>query len=333
MEKLNIFSSNHTIELAKKVIETININRSDGSLLSSMQTIQLGDCRIEYFSNKEITCEYESSIRHKPVYIFGDTGTENIMELLLMLDAAKRASASEIHVVLPCYGYARQDKKEGKQKRGPIGAKLVADLLSVAAGVNFAGLITIDLHADAIEGFFDVPVNHISGTTIFKEELRKMIALDSSSYVIASPDAGGKQRATRMAKKLGLEMVGMDKTRTKPGEVASISLVGDVVGKRIVICDDIVDSGGTLIKAAEYLIEEKQAQSVQAVCTHPILSGTAVDKIFQSKYLEAIWVADTIPLTIRAQHCPKIHVVSACDILAKIIGRIYTHESMNTVNS
>ncbi len=338
MNKLNIFSSNHTRELAQKVIDKINSNIlniseiRDGipQLDNDDDLISLGNCKIEYFNNKEITCEYQESIRDQAVYIFGHTGTHEIMELLLMLDAAKRASAGKIYVVIPCYGYARQDKKEGKQKRGPIGAKLVADMITVAAGKNFSGAIGIDLHSESIEGYFDAPFNHISGVTIFKEELKKLI---TDNTVIASPDAGGKQRASKLAKKLGMEMVGMDKIRVKPGEVASISLVGDVEGKDIDIVDDMVDSAGTLIKAAEYLIVEKKAKSVRAICTHPILSGNAIENIMQSKYLDQVWVSDTLPISEKAINCPKIKIISSADILAKIIGRVSVGQSIDVVNS
>lgn len=326
---INIFTSNCTRKLALKVVDMINIRRA-----YSEEDVVLGECNIEYFKNKEITCDYQRSIRRKPVYIFGDTGTENIVELLIMLDAAKRAAPSEIHIVLPCYGYARQDKKEGKQKRGPIGAKLMADLLSVAAGRKLEGIIVIDLHAEAIEGFFDVPVNHINGTTIFKDALYELIKHDQESYIIASPDAGGKQRATRIAKKLNIEIVGMDKTRVKPGEVADISLVGDVSGKNIIIVDDMVDSGGTLIKAADYLIAEKKALSVQAVCTHPYLTSDAVEKIVSAKNLSSLMISDTVQHGKNINGIEKIKVVSSATILSKIIGGVLTKgTSMNAVNS
>ncbi len=251
-----------------------------------------------------------------------------------MLDAAKRASPSEIHIVLPYYGYGRQDKKEGRNKRGPIGAKLVADLLSVASGSKLEGIIVIDLHAEAIEGFFNVPVNHISGLTIFKQKILSLIEGDPSSFVIASPDAGGKQRATKVAKKLGLELVGMDKTRVKPGEVANISLAGDVENKNILIIDDLVASAGTLIKAADYLMLEKGAKSVAAICTHPVLIGNAIERINSSKTLSKLIVSDSNYLNEQALLSDKIEIISSSDILAKIIGGVLSKgKSMNEVNS
>lgn len=332
MSKINIFTANATRDLALKVVKTINENNHpqvdepmSGEIFEDF--IELGNCTIEHFSNKEISCQYQKSIRDKKIYIFGSTGTHDIMELLLMIDAAKRAHVKHITIVLPCYGYARQDKKEGV--RGPLGAKLVADLLTVAGAHS---IIAIDLHADAIEGFFNLPVNHINGTTIFKSELKGLIGDKLSEYVIVSPDAGGKIRAKKMAKKLGLEVVGMDKERSKPGEISKISLNGDVIGKKLVIVDDMVDSAGTLCKASDYLMKEKEATSVIAVCTHPVLTGKAIENIEKSS-LEYLFVSDTIPLSEEAKKCSKIIVISSADILAKIIGRVNDGGSMNEYNS
>ena len=332
---INIFSATCTRELAQRVVNKINENiRENEKYPNDTELVELGNCKIEYFKDREVTCDFQSSIRRKPVYIFGNTGTDNVVELLIMLDAAKRAAPSEIHIILPYYGYGRQDKKEGKNKRGPIGAKLMADMLSVAAGHKLEGIIVIDLHADAIEGFFDVPVNHISGMTIFKHKIQNMIKDNPSNYIIASPDAGGKQRATRIAKKMGLELVGMDKTRVKPGEVADISMAGEVEGKKILLIDDMVASAGTLIKAADYLIEQKKADSVFAFCTHPVLVDGAVEKINNAKNLTGIIVSDSNHLNEESLNCSKIEVVSTADILAKIIGNVLTvGSSLNEINS
>lgn len=334
MSKINIFTTNATRELALKVVKTINENNHpqvDEPMSGEQEgSIELGNCTIEYFNNKEISCQYQDSIRDKKIYIFGSTGTFEIMELLLMIDAAKRASVKHITVVLPCYGYARQDKKEGI--RGPLGARLVADLINAACGRLSYSIIAIDLHANAIEGFFDVPVNHINGTTIFKSELKGIVGDKLSEYVIVSPDAGGKLRAKKMAKKLGLEVVGMDKERSKPGEISKISLNGDIVGKVCVLVDDLIDTGFTLCKGANYLIEKKNAKSVIAVCTHPILTGKAIENIEKSS-LEYLMVSDTIPLSEEAKKCSKILVISSADILAKIIGRVNDGGSMNDFNS
>lgn len=335
MSPLNIFSASCTQELALRVIDKINLDNSHIRDFSEKK-ISLGNANLESFKDGEITCDFENSIRKKEVYIFGGTGTNQMMELCILLDAAKRASPSEIHVVLPYYGYARQDKKEGKHKRGPIGAKLVADLISVAAGNKLGGITTIDLHAEAIEGFFDVPVNHIGGITIFKPAIEKLLEeLEHGiifKTIIASPDAGGKVRAKRTAKRMNLELVGMDKNRVKPGEIAGTSLVGEVENMNIIIIDDLIDSGGTLLASAEYLIKEKKALSVHAVCTHPLLTGKAVDKIKSSEFLSTIIVSDTIKLSDETKNCDKIKIQSSADILAKILGRVHVGGSMYEIN-
>lgn len=338
MEPLHIFSTNSTISLAKAVIETININRADDELLKEFPLTKLGDCKIEYFANGEITCQYLQSIRDKKIYIFGDTGTREIMELALMIDAAKRANAAQICAVVPSYGYARQDKKEGI--RGPMGAKLVADILS-AAGIH--RLITIDLHADAIQGFFNVPVNHINGLSIFKDTIADLISFDRLKYIIYSPDAGGYVRAAKFAKKFDLEVGAINKIRDKPGSISKMSMVGDVIGKRVILIDDMLDSGKTLCKAATYLVEEKGAESVCAVCTHPIFSGDAIELILKTDALQQLFVSDTLPISKRlyeyysAHGCfsnfPKIKIVSSADILGKIIGRVTVGRSMDEVNA
>lgn len=343
MEKLNIFSTTHTKYLANKVIDEINNLRNYDDVVSDFEKTELGDCKIESFSNGEVTCQYKESIRDKKIYIFGQTGTHEIMELLLMIDAAKRASAGKIIAIIPSYGYARQDKKEGI--RGPMGAKLVADLLSVA-GVD--GLITIDLHADAIQGFFDVPVNHINGFSIFSDELKKAIEINKEEYIICSPDAGGAVRANKFAKRLGLGgAIAINKERDKPGSVSKMLLMADVVGKKIILVDDMCDSGGTLCKAADYLIKEKQAKSVIAVCTHPIFSGNAIETIATTENLSELYVSDTLDFEYKRLNSDalwvktgggteykseKIKVISCSTILAKIIARISKGESMDKVN-
>lgn len=321
---IKVFSATATQEIAWKVVK---------KLQEKFPGITLGNANYEKFKDSEITVDYGDSVRKKQVFIFGSTGTNHIMELCLMLDAAKRASAGEIFVVLPYYGYARQDKKEGKNKRGAIGAKLVADLLTVAAGNRFNGALVIDLHADAIEGFFDVGVTHLSGMTIFKSALSQIIATHPESYIIVSPDAGGKQRAKRFAKKLEVGLVGMDKTRLKPGEVADISLVGDVEGCDLILVDDMVDSGGTLIAASTYLINEKKAKSVQAVCTHGVLSLNAIDNIEKAEHLSKIYVSDTIVLSDKVKASSKIEVISSSDALADFMCRMSDGDSINEINN
>jgi len=344
METLNIFTTRQCEYITNKVIDEINNLRKYDETLSDFAKTELGECTIETFKNGELTCQFKNSIRDKRVYIFGQTGTHEIMELLLMVDAAKRASAGKIIVIIPSYGYARQDKKEGI--RGPMGAKLVADLLSVA-GID--GLITIDLHADAIQGFFDVPVNHINGSAIFSFNIKDIIGSNKQDYVVCSPDAGGFVRANKFSRKLGLDgAIAINKERDKPGSIASMLLMADVKDKHIVLVDDMCDSGLTLCKAADYLVEEKGAKSVVAVCTHPIFSGNAIEKISTTKNLKTLFVSDTLNFDAKLLNTDavwsktggdveynsgKIQTISCSTILAKIIARISKGKSMDIVNN
>ena len=328
MEKLNIFTTRQTQYLAEKVVAEINNLRQFDEELSNFDKTEIGNCVVEEFANGELTCQFKESVRDKRIYIFGHTGTHEIMELLLMIDAAKRASAGKIIVVIPSYGYARQDKKEGI--RGPMGAKLVADMLSVS-GID--GLITIDLHADAIQGFFDVPVNHVNGYTIFNSTLKQIISDNPEEYIICSPDAGGSVRANKFAKKLGLGgAVAINKERDKPGSISKMILMADVEGKKIILIDDLADSCKTLCMAADYLVNVKKAHSVIAVCTHPILSGNAIDRIFETINLSAIYFSDTLYFNHNRDNT-KINLISCSTILAKIIGRISKGTSIDLVNS
>ncbi len=343
METLNIFTTTHTKHLAEKVIKEINRLRKEDETLFEIQDTELGDCSIEIFKNKEITCQFKNSIRDKKIYIFGETGTYEIMELLLMIDAAKRASAGKIIVIIPSYGYARQDKKEGI--RGPMGAKLVADLLSIAGAHQ---IITIDLHADSIQGFFDLPVNHINGFAIFGETIKEIINSNKNEYLVCSPDQGGLVRANKFSKKLGLDGgIAINKTRKKPGVVEKMLLMADVTGMKIILVDDLCDTAGTLCKAADYLIEEKGAKEVIVVCTHPVLSENAIETISTNKNISKIYLSDTLFFEdkiknfelnwskVESRYCDtkKIKTISCSTILAKIIGRISKGVSMDVVNS
>jgi len=340
MEEINIFTTNFTRPLAERVIDFINKKQS--VISDDLPIIRLGECKIEYFNNGEITCQYLKSIRNKRIYIFGHNGTKEFMELALMIDAAKRASASEIIVVIPCYGYGRQDKKEGI--RGPIGARLMADFITVA-GAN--RLITIDLHADAIQGFFNLPVDHINGYKVFQDRLSQYINEHSgNNFVVCSPDQGGFARASRFARKLELGgAIAINKERDKPGSVARMSMIGDVRDMNVILVDDMIDTGGTLCKAAEYLLEEKKVNSVVAVCTHPIFSSKAFENIWNSK-LTKLFVSDTLPFEERMKSAMygiskmgetydsnKIEMVSSAPILTKMIGRIFTGKSVDEVNN
>lgn len=334
MEELNIFSTRQTLYLAEKVVNEINRLRKNDVEFADLPNTELGDCKVEQFANGELTCQYKTSIRDKRIYIFGQTGTHEIMELLLMIDAAKRASAGKIIAVVPSYGYARQDKKEGI--RGPMGAKLVADLLSVS-GIH--GIITIELHADAIQGFFNVPINHINGFSIFKDEIKKIIKLNPESYIVCSPDAGGYVRASKFSKKIGLDgAIAINKERDKPGSISKMLLMSDISNKNIILYDDMADSCNTICKASNYLINEKGALSVIAVCTHPILSNNALEKIKNST-LSSIYFSDTLNFeeTLNlyglAGGNNKIKCVSSSNILASIIGRISKGNSIDLINS
>jgi ribose-phosphate pyrophosphokinase len=249
---------------------------------------------------------------------------DNLFELLLLIDAAKRASAHHIYAVIPYFGFARQDRKS--KPRVAIGAKLVANLLS-AAGVD--RVITMDLHSDQIQGFFDVPVDHLYASTIFVPYLSN---LNLPNLIVASPDTGGTKRANAYAKFLNCDLVICYKQRVQPNKVGSMMLIGDVKGKDVVLLDDIIDTAGTISKAAD-LIMESGANSVRAMCTHPILSSNAIENIEKSSLIEVI-VTDTIPLK---QTSSKITVLSTADLFADVIHRnircesISTHFDINTI--
>lgn len=263
----------------------------------------LGDIQISKFSDGEMQPVINESVRGEYVFFIQTTAApaENIMELLLMIDAAKRASADYIIAVIPYYGYARQDRKD--KPRVPISAKLVANIIQ-AAGAN--RIMTMDLHADQIQGFFDIPVDHLKSEAIFMPYLEET---GIENVVFACPDVGGVKRARTYAKHFQKELVICDKYRKKANEVESMTVIGDVAGKEIILIDDIVDTAGTLCKAAEALIE-KGAISVKAMCTHPVLSGKAYENIEKSKLSELI-VTNTIPLR---QTSPKIKVLSSATI-------------------
>lgn len=330
MNKINIFTANATKELALKVVQTINENNTgmDEPMSGEQRDlIELGDCTIEYFKNKEITCQYQNSIRDKKIYIFGSTGTHDIMELLLMIDAAKRASVGHVTVVIPCYGYARQDKKEGI--RGPLAARLVANMLETAGA---QAIISLDIHSESIQGFFNIPFNHINGYSIFKSTLREIIKDNPDKHVICSPDGGGLTRASRIAKKMNLDVVAINKERDKPGSISRMILAADVNGMMIDLADDMADSAKTLCMAADYLINDKGAISVNAICTHPVFSEGAIERIEKTKNLSHVYVSDTLPLSEEAKNCSKITVISSANILAKIISRVNDGKSMDEAN-
>lgn len=280
----------------------------------------LGDIQISKFSDGEMQPIINESVRGEYVFFIQTTAApaENIMELLLMIDAAKRASADYIIAVIPYYGYARQDRKD--KPRVPISAKLVANIIQ-AAGAN--RIMTMDLHADQIQGFFDIPVDHLKSEAIFMPYLEET---GIENVVFACPDVGGVKRARTYAKHFQKELVICDKYRKKANEVESMTVIGDVAGKEIILIDDIVDTAGTLCKAAEALIE-KGAISVKAMCTHPVLSGKAYENIEKSKLSELI-VTNTIPLR---QTSPKIKVLSSAKLFARAIRNTHEHRSISAL--
>lgn len=302
---VKIFAGNASKPLAKKIATSYGI--------------PLGDVSIVHFSDGEFEPSFDETVRGCDVFIIQSTPppTENLMELLLMIDAAKRASAHKIIAVMPYFGYARQDKK-GKP-RVPIGAKLVANLLT-AAGVN--RIMTMDLHADQIQGFFEVPVDHLFASTLFLPYLKQ---LNLSNLCIASPDMGGTKRANTYAKYLNTEVVVCYKHREKANEVSKMMLIGDVKGKDVVLIDDMVDTAGTLTKAAD-LMMEKGANSVRACCTHAILSANAYERLDQSKITELL-VTDSLT---KDHKSDKVKVLQVADLFADTIKRVHAHESISS---
>ncbi len=279
----------------------------------------LGDVKVTVFSDGEFQPSFEETVRGQDVFLIQSTmpPSDNLFELLLMIDGARRASARKIIAVIPYFGFARQDRKD--KPRVAIGAKLVANML-MAAGVD--RIMTMDLHADQIQGFFEVPVDHLFASTLFLKELEK---LDVHNLVMAAPDAGGAKRANSYAKKLNTGLALCHKHRKKANEIAEMTVIGDVVGKDVVIIDDMCDTAGTLTTSAD-LFMSKGAKSVRAFCTHAVLSGPAYDRINNSKLTELV-VTDTIPLS---QHCDKIRVVSVSDLFADVIKRLMNNESISS---
>jgi len=303
---VKIFSGSASNYLAKEIAKYY------GKDLGAVTTLR--------FSDGEMSPSFDESVRGCDVFIIQSTfpTADNLMELLLMIDAARRASAHYVTAVIPYFGYSRQDRKD--RPRVGIGAKLIGNLLT-AAGAD--RLMTIDLHAGQIQGFMDFPVDHLEGNAIFVPYLK---SLNLENIVFASPDVGGVVRTRNMAKFFNAEMVICDKHRKRANEIASMQLIGDVKGADVVLVDDLIDTGGTLCKAAQ-LIMDKGAKSVRAVVTHPVLSGKAYENISNSVLTELL-VTDTIP---QKQACDKIKVLSVAELFAKAIGRIRDHESISSL--
>ena len=300
-----IFACTNTMVLGKKIAASYGI--------------PLGNVITSTYSDGEFQPSFEESIRGTRVFLIGSTnpGPENLMELLLMLDAAKRASARHITAVIPYFGWARQDRKD--KPRVPIAAKLVAKMLETAGATR---IITMDLHADQIQGFFEKPVDHMFASTIFLPYLR---SLNLDNLTIASPDMGGSKRAYAYSKALKSDVVICYKQRAKANIISHMELIGDVTGKNVVLVDDMVDTAGTLTKAAD-LMMERGALSVRAICTHPILSGNAYERLENSK-LEELIVTDSIPVS---QESPKIRVLSCADLFADVMTKVHENKSISS---
>ena len=280
----------------------------------------LGKVNVQHFSDGEIYVEFQESIRGKVVFLIQSTyaPSDNLLELLLMIDAAKRASAYKVIAVLPYYGYARQDRKD--RPRVAIGSKLVANML-VAAGAD--RVVTMDLHAPQIQGYFDIPVDHLDSSAIFIPYIESL-ALPNLTF--AAPDVGSANRIREIATYFECEMVICDKHRKRANEIASMVVIGDVEDRDIILIDDICDTGGTLSKSAG-LMKEKGARSVRALCTHPVLSGNAYENI-ENSMLEELVVCDTIPLTKQSK---KIKVLSVDELFAVALRNAYENKSINSL--
>ena len=282
----------------------------------------LSKAKITKFSDNEINIKIEESVRGKDVFIIQPTSAPanfNLMELLIMVDALKRSSARSITAVVPYYGYARQDRKA--EPRVPISAKLVANLMETA---GITRVVTVDLHASQIQGFFDIPVDNLYGAVLFNDYVK---AKNLKNPIVASPDIGGVARARYFAKTMGLEMVIVDKRREKANESEVMNIIGDVEGKDVIMIDDMVDTAGTMVKAASAL-KAKGATSVMACCTHPVLSGPAFERIKNGE-LDELVVTNTIPL--KNGTCEKIKVLSTAKMLGEVIRRVYNNESVNSL--
>jgi ribose-phosphate pyrophosphokinase len=310
VDKLKIFSGNSNIPLAREIC---------GHL-----AVPLGSAKVKNFSDGEIMVEIGENVRGRDVYIIQSTcapTNNNLMELLVMTDALKRASAARITAVIPYFGYARQDRKVAP--RTPITSKLVADLIATA-GIH--RVLTIDLHAGQIQGFFNIPVDHLYAAPVMLDEIRTRF---TERVVVVSPDAGGTERARAFAKRLDAGLAIIDKRRSGPNVSEVMHIIGDVAGEVCIIVDDMIDTAGTLCQAAKAL-KEKGAREIYACATHAVLSGPALERINES-CLEAVVVTNSIPQDDKAKACPKLRVLSVAELLAEAIRRINGDESVSSL--
>ncbi len=311
--------------LFNTVLFTGNANPALAQEMAKSLGVELGKASVGRFSDGEVTVEVHQNVRARDVFVVQSTcapTNENLMELLIMVDALKRASARRITAVIPYYGYARQDRRP-RSMRVPISAKVVANLLET---VGVERVLTMDLHADQIQGFFDIPVDNIYASPVLLSDLKSKAYPD---LVVVSPDVGGVVRARALAKQLGSELAIIDKRRPKANVSEVMHVIGEIDGRNCVIMDDMIDTAGTLVKAAEVL-KERGAKRVFAYCTHPILSGPAVDRIAGSQ-LDEVVITNTIPLSDAAKACKKIRQLSVAFLFAETIRRISDGESVTSL--
>ena len=310
LERIRVFSGNANIALATKICHHLGVS--------------LGKANVTTFSDGETRVEINENVRGMDVFIIQSTCPPvnvTCMELLIMIDAMKRASADRITAVIPYYGYGRQDRKVAP--RAPITAKLLADLIT-AAGAN--RVLSMDLHAGQIQGFFNIPVDNLFATPVLFDYMKKNFV---DNTVVVSPDTGGVERARAFGKRLGASLAIIDKRREGPNEAEVMNIIGNVQGKRIIILDDMIDTAGTVVQAARAM-KEAGALEVSICCTHPVLSGSALERIEGSEIKEVI-VTDTIPLSDRAKNCKKIKVLSVSGILGEAVRRIYYNDSVSSL--
>lgn len=308
-----VLSGNSNLQLAKNICERLGK--------------PLGEMEVRRFSDGEIFVEIKENVRGRSVYVIQSTCSpvnDNLMELLIIIDALKRASAKEINVITPYYGYSRQDRKVSP--RTPISAKLTADLFATAGATR---MVSIDLHAGQIQGFFNIPFDNLFAMPVIYQYIKDNIQPKNEEIVVVSPDAGGVERARNLGKRLNANVAIIDKRRTAPNVAKAMHIIGDVQGKTAIIIDDMIDTAGTLTEAAHAVLDHG-ATRVYAAATHGVLSGPAVQRITQSK-IESVILTDTIPLSEEASRCSKIKQLSVSQLLAEAIQRIHNYDSVSSL--
>ncbi len=323
MQAIPSNTSSGTSSIPDFMIFTGNSNRPMAEGIAQHLGISLGDATVSRFSDGEVTVEINQNVRARDVFVVQSTcvpTNDTLMELLIMVDALKRASADRISAVIPYFGYARQDRRP-RSTRVPITAKVVANMLQA---VGVARVLTMDLHADQIQGFFDIPVDNIYASPVLLGDLRQK---QYENLMVVSPDVGGVVRARALAKQLGCDLAIIDKRRPKANVSEVMHVIGEVEGRNCVIMDDMIDTAGTLVKAAEVL-KQRGAKKVYAYCTHPIFSGPAISRLSSGDALDEVVVTNTIPLSEAAQGCQKIRQLSVAPLIAETIQRIANGESV-----